>query len=118
DVEPTSWGMYQAGKKIKAKEYSKVLAYWDQMAAKMEELFDKYDAILLPTTNQPAPPHGQFDLDEETTEQMLNLDQLSWREQQDFLWRSFDVSQSWSPFTQQANLTGQPAISLPLYETQ
>jgi len=118
DVEPTSWGMYQAGKKIKAKEYSKVLAYWDQMSAKMEKLFDEYDAILLPTTNQPAPPHGQFDLNEEGIEQMLNLDQLPWKEQQNFLWKSFDVSQSWSPFTQQANLTGQPAISLPLYETK
>jgi len=118
DVEPTSWGMYQAGKKIKAKEYSKVIAYWDQMAAHMEELFQKYDAVLLPTTNHPAPPHGKFDLDEESTEQMLNLDQLPRREQQDFLWKSFDVSQSWSPFTQQANLTGQPAISLPVYETK
>lgn len=118
DVEPTSWGMYQAGKKIKAKEYSKVLAYWDQMAAKMEELFKEYDALLLPTTNQPAPPHGKFDLDEDGIEKMLNLDQLSWKDQQDFLWQSFDVSQSWSPFTQQANLTGQPAISLPLYETK
>lgn len=30
----------------------------------------------------------------------------------------FEKSLSWTPFTQQSNLTGQPAISLPIYRNQ
>ena len=38
--------------------------------------------------------------------------------QQDLIWEMFQYSLAYTPFTQeQQNLTGQAAISLPLYET-
>ena len=36
-------------------------------------------------------------------------------EQQSLIWEMFAESLAWTPFTQQANITGQPAISLPTY---
>ena len=40
------------------------------------------------------------------------------QEQQDLIWQMFEESLAWTPFTQQANLTGQPAISLPIHKNE
>lgn len=44
---------------------------------------------------------------------MQHAAELAPQEQQDLIWDLFEPSLEYSPFTQQANLTGAPAISLP-----
>lgn len=46
------------------------------------------------------------------------MDEFEAIEQQKLIWEMFEKSLDYTPFTQQQNLTGQPAISLPLYETK
>lgn len=117
DMETMSWALYRSGLKISGVDYSKVLAFWDQLTAQMEAFFADYDALILPSTNGPAFKHNYFTKSEALLEKLRNIDDFSQEEQQKLIWQMFEVSLDYTPFTQQQNLTGQPAISLPLYET-
>jgi amidase len=117
DMEVMSWALYRAGYNISGIEYSKVLAFWDQLTAQMEAFFEEYDALILPATNGPAFPQNHFERSPKLVEKLKNIDNYNQEEQQDLIWEMFDESLAYTPFTQQQNLTGQPAISLPLYET-
>lgn len=115
DMEVMSWALYQAGQKIPAKCYSKVLSQWDQYSHRMALFHEKYDLLLTPTTAETAPKHGQFQLSAALKNDLMHLADFDSSRQQELIWQMFADSLAWTPFTQQANLTGQPAISLPLY---
>lgn len=115
DMEVMSWALYQAGQRIPAKDYSKVLSQWDQYSYRMALFHEKYDLILTPTTAEAAPKHGQFLLSAALENDLKHLADFEQSRQQELIWEMFADSLAWTPFTQQANLTGQPAISLPLY---
>lgn len=117
DMETMSWALYRSGLQISGIEYSKVLSFWDQLTAEMEAFFEEYDALILPSTNGPAFPHKHFEQSENLMEQLRNMDDFDAESQQKLIWDMFENSLAYTPFTQQQNLTGQPAISLPLYET-
>ncbi|MBY5033500.1 amidase [Streptococcus gallolyticus] len=117
DMEVMTWAIFRSGQKIPAKLYSKVLQDWDRYSAKMWDFHQEFDLLLTPTVNGPAPKHGQFALGKELQEKLLHMDEFDMEKQQELIWEMFAESLSWTPFTQQANLTGQPAISLPTYET-
>jgi amidase len=118
DMEPMSWALYRSGLNITGVEYSKVLAFWDQLTALTEKFFKKYDALILPSTNGPTFPHDQFEKPEEFMEKLRNIDDFDKETQQKLIWKMFEISLAYTPFTQQQNLTGQPAISLPIYENE
>lgn len=118
DMETMSWALYRSGLKISGVDYSQVLAFWDQLAAQMERFFEEYDALILPATNGPAFPHNAFDQSEVLLDKLRNIDDYDQEEQQALIWEMFQHSLAYTPFTQQQNLTGQPAISLPLYKTE
>ena len=118
DMETMTWALHRSGLKVSGVDYSNVLAYWDLLAAEMEAFFEEYDALILPSTNGPAFPHAHFKLSAELIEKLKNMDEFEAIEQQKLIWEMFEKSLDYTPFTQQQNLTGQPAISLPLYETK
>ncbi|MFC3927049.1 amidase [Streptococcus caprae] len=115
DMEPMTWAIYRSGLSIPAHLYSQTLALWDQFSHQMAQFHETYDVLLTPTTADVAPKHGQFDQPAERVERLLAMDSLAMAEQQDLIWEMFADSLALTPFTQQANLTGQPAISLPIY---
>lgn len=115
DMEPMSWALYRSGLNITGVEYSQILAFWDQMTAISEKFFEEYDALILPSTNGPAFKHGKFKQTEKMIESLKNIDNYSNEKQQQLIWDMFQHSLAYTPFTQQQNLTGQPAISLPIY---
>lgn len=118
DMETMSWALYRAGLKISGTEYSKVLAFWDELTAKTEEFFKEYDAVILPSTNGAAFKHEQFKPTSELLEKLENIDDFDKETQQQLIWEMFETSLAYTPFTQQQNLTGQPAINLPLFENE
>lgn len=117
DMELMTWAIFRSGQTIPAKLYSKVLQDWDRYSAKMAVFHENYDLLLTPTVADVAPLHGQFDLSDSLKEKLLHMDDFSMQEQQELIWEMFADSLAWTPFTQQANLTGQPSISLPTYQT-
>jgi amidase len=99
DVEPGTWINYQRGLKISAPDYlasrerlhaftREMLAWWDGEAG-------GYDVLLTPTVGTPPPPLGY----------------LVEGDERELTRRLAEVT----PFVTQFNVTGQPAVSLPLH---
>lgn len=117
DMEIMTWAIYQAGKKVMATAYSQVLQKWDQYAVQMARYHDTYDLLLTFTTNTPAPKHGDLTPSSELLSQLAQAETLPSQEQLNLVETMFEKSLGINPYTALANLTGQPAISLPTYQT-
>lgn len=118
DMEVMTWAIYQAGQGLKAKDYSKVLTAWDRYSAQMHAFHEDFALLLTPTTFAKAPLHGQLTPDPELMAQLANAEIYSNKEQLQLVWDMFDKGLALNPYTPLANLTGQPAISLPLYSLE
>lgn len=117
DMELMTWAIYRSGQTIPAYSYSQILQEWDRYSAEMASFHETYDILLTPTVAEVAPKHGQFALDEHMSEKLRHMDAYDMKEQQELIWQMFEKALAWTPFTVQANLTGQPSISLPTYQT-
>lgn len=118
DMELMTWGIYKSGEHILAKDYSIALAKWDAYAHAMEKVHEQYDLILTPTVSDVAPLHTQFPMEESVRQALNHMEELSVPEQQSVIWRMFERTLALTPFTQLSNITGAPAISLPVYVTE
>ncbi|MEI4328402.1 amidase [Streptococcus suis] len=115
DMEVMTWAIYQSGQTVPAKLYSKVLQDWDRYSASMADFHQRYDLLLTPTVADVAPKLDQFTHSQEMLDRLKHTQNYSMEEQQDLIWQMFEDSLALTPFTQQANICGQPAISLPTY---
>ena len=115
DMELMTWGIYQSGQHILAKDYSAALAKWDTYAHAMEKVHEEFDLILTPTVSDVAPLQTQCPMEESVRQALNQIEELSVPEQQSVIWRMFDRTLALTPFTQLSNITGAPAISLPVY---
>lgn len=114
DMELTSWAIYQAGIPLTAADYSETLSLWDHASYLMDNFLQKFDLFLTPTTADIAPKIiGQPLINATTLTKMRHITELDKQARLDLVYEFFLASLTITPFTQQANLTGQPAISLP-----
>jgi amidase len=97
DLEPLTWFCYQAGKQLSATQYLGALDAFASFTGTAAKFFAGYDLWLTPTIGMPPPELGFFDATKESPER-LN------RKAYEFV-----------PVTPLFNLTGQPAMSVPLY---
>jgi len=98
DVEPLSWALAEMGLSVTAGHYLKSLQELQKIGRVIGDFLTDYDLILSPTLGEVPALLGTFDSPAESP-----LDGLL-------------RSASYVPFTPMFNVTGQPAISLPLYE--
>ncbi|CQR46008.1 6-aminohexanoate-cyclic-dimer hydrolase [Paraliobacillus sp. PM-2] len=117
DMDPFTWVLHQSGKNISAANYSESLIGWDKAAEQMMEYHKKYDLLITPTNAHPAPKIGELTPSAYELERLLMVNEQSALEQQQLVYDMFLPSLTYTPFTQLANLTGQPAISMPVYVT-
>ena len=81
----------------------------------MEELFTEYDVFLSPSATTTASKITD-DLQSDTIRKSMNAaNELDKHELANLVYDMFDKSLQITPYTQLANLTGQPAINLPIY---
>ena len=119
DVEIETWLLYRAGLNVSAAEFSLSIASWDLAAEKMARLHDTYDFYLTPATGYPAPKVGELTHSEEKEMYLCEeIEKRKPKEQQQLIYDMFLPSLAYTPFTQLANLTGQPGISLPVHVTE
>lgn len=116
DVEVETWLLNEAGKYVSAADFSASLASWDVAAAHMARLHQTYDFYITPATAYTAPKVGELthsiEEQERLRSQMARADK---RDQQALIYDMFLPSLTYTPFTQLANLTGQPAMSVPVH---
>lgn len=97
DVEPTTWILYEIGKKQLASDYLLAVQTLQVISRQISRFFQKYDVWITPTVSQPPLPLGSF---EPTDDDPL---------------RGLRKAAQFVPFTPICNITGQPAMSLPIY---
>lgn len=115
DVELITWVLYQYGLSLNGYEMVDALNQWDQAANDMHLFHERYDLYLTPSTAYTAPRLDENYFDEETRARMENIEHEADKYQ--VAWDMFEQSLKRTPFTMLANLTGQPAISLPMHIT-
>ncbi|TAA73342.1 amidase [Planococcus salinarum] len=120
DMEIESWLLSQAGLQVSAADYSASIASWDAAAAKMAALHERYDFYLTPATAYPAPKVGELTHSKESQAELLsNMERATtMAAQQELIYNMFLPSLAYTPYTQLANLTGQPAVSIPVHVTE
>ena len=98
-LEPATWGAMRVGRQASASDYIALVAKANQIARAVGAAFEPFDVIVLPVLAEPPAAIGRF--------AMTNPDYLDYRLGPRGLIH-------YSPFAPLANLTGQPAVSLPL----
>ncbi len=99
-LEATTLACYREGKQVKAEALLKAQAVANQVCRGIGGFFQEYDILLTPTVAQPPLPVGVINAN------APGLDAKAWSN------RTFEFC----PFTPLFNMTGQPAISLPLHQ--
>ncbi len=100
ELEATIWAAYQFGKQMSARELLGALVVMNQVTRTVARFFLEYDVLLTPTTTTTPALLGTYDANNS------DLDAPGWMSQ----------LLSFAAFTAPFNMTGQPAISLPLHE--
>ncbi|MFQ5915688.1 MAG: amidase [Nitrospinota bacterium] len=95
--EPFVWGFTERGRRISAPDYLLALQDLQRLTRDIARFFADYDAWLTPTLGEPPAPLGTFSFSGD--------DPLELRRR----------VAAFSPFTYVSNVTGQPAMSVPLY---
>lgn len=121
DVEPTTWLLHLLGKVTSAEEFVLSLQEWDKAAIAMEHFHDEYDFYITPTTAYPPAKTGE--LQTSRIENILikivgHLRLARVLKKTNIVEEIAEKSLKRTPFTQLANLTGQPAMSLPMHRTK
>lgn len=118
DVEVETWLLNLAGQNVSAAAFSSSLASWDIAAEQMATFHDTYDFYVTPAAAFGAPKIGELThSDDKANELIEQIHTLNPSKQQELIYDMFLPSLTYTPFTQLANLTGQPAISVPVHMT-
>jgi amidase len=121
DVEPTTWLLGQLGKATSARDFVLGQREWDKAAFEMEQFHEKYDLFMTPTTAFLPAKIGE--LDPKSTEKMMislanKLSLGKVLKKVGIVDQIAETSLKRTPFTQLANLTGQPAMSVPMHQSK
>ncbi|HTT85562.1 MAG TPA: amidase family protein, partial [Rhizomicrobium sp.] len=95
--EGLTWGMYEAGRRVMASDYLLAKAMLQQAGRVAARFHETYDLWLTSTLGTPPMKIGTFDTEERD------------------IMKAFAALFDYVPFTALQNVTGQPAISLPLH---
>ena len=118
DVEIETWMLHRAGQQVSAAEFTSSLAAWDEAAAKMAAFHQQYDFYITPASAFTAPKIGELTHSEAEVQRLAEqIETKNANEQQQLIYDMFLPSLTFTPFTQLANLTGQPGMSLPVHVT-
>jgi amidase len=97
NLEGTTLGLYEAGKRVSASEYLQAKMMLNQVARAAAKFHRTYDLWLTATLGSPPLRLGTLDIDERDPD------------------KAFAPLIDYVSYTAIQNITGQPAISLPLY---
>ncbi|HVM40198.1 MAG TPA: amidase [Acidimicrobiia bacterium] len=96
DVEAGTWAVAQMGAATSAVDYYRAARWMNGWTRRVAEWWNDFDVLVTPTISEPPPPLGEF------------------TDTPDFPGRGLVKSSAIVPFTVPFNITGQPAVSLPL----
>ncbi len=95
-MTPLNRGLVESARASSAVDYARAVAWLQALARRIVAFWDEVDVVLTPTLALPPVPIGWQEAVEGSIEQLLR-------------------NTEFTPFTAVANLTGQPAMSVPLH---
>ncbi|WP_447926301.1 amidase [Vreelandella sp. EE27] len=117
-IEPATRAIGRLGAKLRAREYELAKREWYAAAAQMSAFHERFDGLVMPVTADTAPRRGEL-YPSRARERLMALLALpglpSIALKAGMLKRLAVDALSRTPYTQLANLTGQPAMSVPLH---
>jgi amidase len=100
DVEPLTWALAEMGRRVTAADYLAAVAQHQALTRLVAGLYEAHDLLLTPTLGEVPPPLGSFDDSGPDPLDAIRRAGLT------------------AAFTALCNVTGQPAISLPLHSSE
>ena len=97
--EPLTWALYERGRDVSGAQYQISVGKLQLASRQIAALFEDYDAWISPTLGTPPVKLGSIDSSEADIE------------------KAMEPIFSYVPYTYVFNGTGQPAISLPLHQS-
>lgn len=117
DVEPATFATALLGRTMRAADYAKVGRQWNELCRRMGTFHQSHDLLLTPVAaSRPFVIGAMDDPQEERLIKFVNrfrLGKLVYRERIKIAEKTF----GYIPFTPFANMTGQPSMSVPLYQS-
>ena len=119
DVEASTMLMSIIGRKVlSAASFSVAIRELQRMSRDVARFMEKYDMLLTPTLGKPPVPHGALAAKgmEQRVQELVAKHSLSLAMKlPGVIDKAVARAFSFAPFTQLANVTGQPSMSVPLY---
>jgi amidase len=118
DVEATTWILGLVGKATSAEEFVLSIREWDRAAIEMELFHETYDFYLTPTTAMPPAKIGELEPRGSEKIAMEIAGKLAVGgvlKKMGIVEQVAENNLKRTPFTQLANLTGQPAMTIPFH---
>jgi amidase len=120
DIETSTWTLGLLGRATSAFSFVKAIRMWGRASRSMARFHEKYDVYLTPTMAHPPIRVGELKLKplEKAALRMVNTLGLGKLLKRTGIVEKLAIENlSKTPFTQLANFTGQPAMSVPLQWT-
>ncbi|WP_191991302.1 amidase family protein [Limosilactobacillus reuteri] len=114
-ISPMTYALYEASKKAPKEikqTYNNELAL---VAAQMKSFHEEYPIYLTPTTATVAPLNSDPAFLPADVTKILQMAKMPFDQQMNVIYNAWYHGLSKTPFTQLANLAGEPALSLPTY---
>ena len=112
--------MAALGRATSGVDYVQAVAARHDHARRLTTYFDAHDLLLTPTLATPPPAIGEFDLPvtlQRASDVLLRTRTARLLRHTPIVDDMVEKNLGWVPYTQLANITGRPAISLPLHQT-
>jgi amidase len=118
DFEPATWGLGLLGRATRASAYASAMRSMQVTARVIGRFLERFDVLLTPTLADPPPPIGAL---QPSRQELLMMKTIA-RLRAGWLLRALDLAKplaqktfAFIPYTPVFNVTGQPAMSVPLF---
>ncbi|MFN8299323.1 MAG: amidase family protein [Chitinophagales bacterium] len=118
EVEPNTWLLYKLGKSFSANDFALSRLRWNEVSRTMGNFHKQYDLLLTPTLGMKPFKIGALQasrFEDQALRLMNALGISSLVRYTGLIEKIASKIFQWMPYPALANITGQPAVSVPLY---